>query len=164
MNLKHRLHDELNRLAKFASVGIPQLSMDIEENNPREGRLECTVTAVDQLACAFEQLTFRTPKLDQATLDDLQRIAADLSRRLSYLLESISPIETDREGCVVQMRSNPPQQDDDGTSYYELVARRGELSLCRYTKAGGQVRRHIPAMVTREVFYRLAQDLSSAPK
>ena len=27
---------------------------------------------------------------------------------------------------VVQMRSNPPQQDDDGTRYYELVVKRGE--------------------------------------
>jgi hypothetical protein len=159
MTLKKRLEDELNRLAMLASAGggVPPLDLDVDG-----GRLECSLTAIDQLACAFESLTFRTPRLDGASLDDLKNIAARLSRKLSYLLESISPIETDREGCVVQMRSAPPHRDDDGTSYYELVARRGELTLCRYTKSSGQERRLIPAQLTREVLYRLGQDLVAA--
>ena len=157
MSLKTRLNVELDRLATVGLGNAPAaLAIDVDS-----GRLECTLVAVDQLACAFEQLAHHAPALDQATMEELSRIAAGLSKRLSYLLESISPVETDSKGCVVQMRSNPPHKDDDGTSYYELVVRRGEISLCRYSKSSGQSRRIIPAHVTREVFYRLAQDLVS---
>ncbi len=72
-------------------------------------------------------------------------------------------MEVDAEQCIVQLRSNPPQKDDDGTSYYELlVARGGRLSLCRWLKERGQPRRIIPAQVTREVFLRLIADFSAA--
>ena len=46
------------------------------------------------------------------------------------------------------MRSNPPQKDDDGTRFYELVVSRGELSLCRYAKGPGQPRQIVAAEVT----------------
>ena len=50
-------------------------------------------------------------------------------------MEPIRPIELDADACVVQLRSNPPQQDDDGRSYYELLVRRGgEIALARYRK------------------------------
>lgn len=159
MSLKKQLEADLNRIASvsLSGGGAASLSVDVDP-----GRLECSFTAIDQLACAFEQLTFYAPALAQATMDQLTQIADRLSKKLSYLLESISPVETDSEGCVVQMRSNPPHKDDDGTSYYELVVRRGEISLCRFSKSSGQARRTISAHVTREVFYRLAEDLSSA--
>jgi hypothetical protein len=157
MTLKQRILEELNRLGPLSSAGGSQtLSLDLIE-----GRLTCELVAIDQLACAFEQFTVEAPRLASATLEQLDRVAATLSRRLSYLLESISPVERDRDRCVVQMRSNPPQKDDDGTNYYELVVRQGELSLCRFSKSSGQVRRRIPAQVTREVFCRLAADFSA---
>ena len=83
-------------------------------------------------------------------------------QQLSYLLESISPIEVDDEACIVQMRSSPPQKDDDGTRYYELVVARGELSLCRYSRAPGQSPSVVEAHVTREVFERLVEDFAAA--
>jgi hypothetical protein len=78
------------------------------------------------------------------------------------LLEPISPIETDAHGCVVQLRSNPPQKEADRTSYYELlVSRDGWLSLARYSRASGQKREVIPAQVTREVLLRLVGDFAA---
>jgi hypothetical protein len=86
-----------------------------------------------------------------------------LASKLTYLLEPISPIETDAHGCVVQLRSNPPQKEDDRTSYYELlVSRSGELSLSRYSRAVGQKRDVVPAHVTREVLVRMAADFAGA--
>ena len=94
--------------------------------------------------------------------EQLKKIAEQLSARLTYLLEPISPIETDAQGCVVQMRSNPPHKDADRTSYYELlVSRSGELSLCRYTRPAGAPRQLIAAHVTREVLLRLAADFAA---
>lgn len=157
MSLKNRIHDELNRMGQVAAGAAPQ-SLSIDTGS---GTLTCELVAIDQLACAFEQFSLQAPKLANATLDQLDRVAKNLSQRLSYLLESISPVEKDKDRCIVQMRSNPPQKDDDGTSYYELVVRRGELQLSRFSKASGQVRRVIPANVTREVFARLVIDFAA---
>ncbi len=89
-------------------------------------RLECHLTALEPLACAVLRLTLAADKLSNMNSAELQQVAQNLSGRLTYLLEPISPIETDAEGCVVQMRSNPPQKNEDRTSYYELlVARAG---------------------------------------
>jgi hypothetical protein len=59
------------------------------------------------------------------------------------------------------MRSSPPQRDDNGTRYYELLVRRGgELSLRRFEKQPGTVRQLVAAHVTREVFLRLVDDFA----
>lgn len=163
MSLKNSIRDEWHHVLGLAnSSGMPQsFRVDVQG-----GRLVSHMTAINPLACALETLTLHAPQLANATSDQLDRIATTLSQRLSYLLEPISAVETDQDACVVQMRSNPPQRDDDGTSYYELVVRRGELSLCRYSKAAGHPRRVISAHVTSEVFDRLAADfvaVSTAP-
>jgi hypothetical protein len=124
--------------------------------------LRCDLVALDTLACAFNRLVLRCDAVAAMSTDALKKCAADLSARLTYLLEPISPIETDAHGCVVQLRSNPPQKEDDRTSYYELlVSRSGELSLARYSRAAGQSRRIIPTHVTREVLLRLVGDFAS---
>lgn len=75
------------------------------------------------------------------------------------MMEPIAPIEIDAAACVVQLRSNPPQRDDDGRSYYELIVRRGgEIGLTRYRKENGNARQQIAATVTREVLLRLVGD------
>jgi len=125
-------------------------------------RLNCELTALDTLAATFDRFVLHTDSLRGKSLDQLKAVGQALSSRLSYLLEPISPIEVDREGCVVQLRSSPPQKQDDATTYYELLVRQGELSLCRYTKAIGNQRQVVPACVTREVFLRLVGDFSAA--
>ncbi|MEX0818177.1 MAG: hypothetical protein WD070_01250 [Pirellulaceae bacterium] len=157
MSTKSQIHTELNRLASLGATGPHSLRLNLGG-----GTLEATLTQIDQLACAFEHYAYKTDKLANATIDQLQDIANTLTKELSYLLESISPIEIDDEACVVQMRSNPPLQDDDGTRYYELVVARGELSLCRYVRPSGQPRSVIAANVTREVLERLTEDFVAA--
>ena len=157
MNTKTQIHTELNRLASLSSTGPHSLRLTL-----RDGTLDATLTQIDQLACAFEHFSYKVDKLANATVDQLKDVANTLSTRLSYLLESISPIEIDNDTCVVQMRSNPPQKDDDGTRYYELVVARGELTLCRFSRPSGQQRRIVAANVTREVFERLAEDFVAA--
>jgi hypothetical protein len=131
-----------------------------------DGRqLTAQIVALDALALAFEYLTMISNSLAQAPIDQLKKVADVLSKRLTYLLEPISPIEVDADQCVVQLRSNPPQRDDNGTRYYELLVRKGgELSLRRYQKHPGGVRQLIPAQVTREVFLRLVDDFSTAAR
>lgn len=125
-------------------------------------RLVCHLMNVNPLACEFEQLSLSTTALAQATMDELKQISDDLAARVTYLLEPIGPVEQDQSQCIVQMRSKPPQKGDDGTCYYELLVRRGgELSLCRYKKEPGDVRKVIPAIVTQEVLLRLVDDFAT---
>ena len=126
------------------------------------GRLECDLASVDGIGCAFTQLALRADKLAGASVDELKQISEKLSQQINYLLEPISPIEIDSEGATVQMRSNPPQKDDDATTYYELLVRRDGLTLCRYRRAVGQDREAVPANVTREVLTRLTGDFVAA--
>jgi hypothetical protein len=153
MTLKADLNLEFDRLAGQAAADLV-LSVDAGV-----GRLTSRLTALDNIACAFEHFTLASSRLAGLSIEQLKKKAEALSGRLSYLLEPISAVEVDPDSCTVQMRSVPPQKDDDGTSYYELLVERGgRLSLCRYSKAPGAVRHTVPANVTREVFHRLAAD------
>ncbi|REK12947.1 MAG: hypothetical protein DWQ37_09985 [Planctomycetota bacterium] len=157
MTLKAQLEQTLAGMAPF-STGEQSVSL-----SDGDLHLTCQLVALESLGCAFSRLALSSDRLAGLDTDGLKRVAEDLSAKLTYLLEPISPIETDAEGCVVQMRSNPPHKDADRTSYYELlVARTGELSLTRYTRAAGQPRESVPAHVTREVLCRLAGDLAEA--
>jgi hypothetical protein len=155
MTLPAQLEQKLAALAPFAAG---EQVVDVEHDGRR---LECRLAALDTLGCAFTRLALRTDSLASLSIEQLKATAEKLSARLTYLLEPISPIETDSQGCIVQMRSNPPHKDSDRTTYYELlVSRAGELALCRYSRAGAGPRAIIPAHVTREVLSRLVADFS----
>ncbi len=125
-------------------------------------RLTCELTALESLGCAFLHLTVHSDTLADAAPKRLKDLGELLSKRLSYLLEPISPIEVDAEQCIVQLRSTPPQQGEGQSSYYELLVRKGgEISLQRYAKLKGQPRQNTPAQATREVLLRLIGDFSA---
>jgi hypothetical protein len=156
MTLSQKFKDALANVPAFTSG---DRTVEVEDAGQR---LASHLLALEPMACALARLSLRCDKLAAMSTDGLKQVAANLSKRLTYLLEPISPIETDAEGCTVQMRSNPPHKDTDRTSYYELlVSRAGELSLCRYTRVAKGQRQAIPAQLTREVLVRLAGDFSA---
>jgi hypothetical protein len=157
MSFRTELITALDQLGSFAA-GPRELSVAADGV-----RLWCEIQSADQLALAVNRSLVTVDKLQTAPLAKLESIAAALAKRLTYLLEPISPIEIDHEQCIVQMRSSPPSKGDDGTTYYELLVRRGgELELVRFRKIPGQPRETIPATLTREVFLRLTTDLATA--
>jgi len=157
MNLKTQLQQEL------AGSQLFTLGERMIELSDPPATLRCELTALDSLACAFKRLAVSSERLQRLSPEQLRAAAERLCARLTYLLEPVSVIETDAHGCVVQMRSDPPQKESDRTSYYELLlAREGEVSLARYARDGRNARQPIDAHVTREVLVRLAGDLSEA--
>ena len=159
MNIRDALHQELKRLDQAKVTG--QCTLAASDTG---GTVSCELVALDGIGCAFDQLTYHTSRLADASLDQLRALSEDLSRRLCYLLEPIRPLEIDIDRCQIQMRSNPPQKDENGNSYYELLVEKGgQISLCRYQKAPGQPRQNVPAYVTREVLLRLASDFAAVP-
>ncbi len=158
MTLKATLRNELHQLSADPSRSMPT---SLTADTP-EGRISAQLVDVDALACAFQDLAFQTDRLANTSVDELKKVCETIAKKLHYLLEPIQAVEVDADACVVQMRSIPPQKDEDGTSYYELLARRGgQIQLCRYNKQRGAERQVVPATVTREVFVRLAIDLST---
>lgn len=124
--------------------------------------LRCEVDRCDQLAVAVYELVLETAELATVDVAKLQAASQSLCDRVTYLLEPISPIESDADGCVVQMRSNPPQQGENGRFYYELLLRRGgSVMMRRYEKQPGAVRTRVAATLTHEVLGRLADDFDA---
>jgi hypothetical protein len=151
MNLHHEFERDLTNIGNG-----PAIALDVDDS---ARHLHCDIAERNSLAVSFNQLRLRTAELATADATKLERIGKALSAKLTYLMEPISPIEFDSQGCVVQLRSSPPQRDDDGRAYYELLVRRGgEISLSRYRKDNRDARRQIAATVTREVLLRLAND------
>jgi len=161
MNLKDKMNRELDRLASL--IGSASPAVELKFTTADHDRIECLLSGIDKIACAFEHFTLKTDKLADASLEELKSLSENLSSRLTYLLEPISPIEFDPDGCVVQMRSNPPQKDEQEISYYELLVKRGgQLALRRHRKVASDSRVDVSANVTREVLQRLASDFSAA--
>ena len=141
-----------------ASQGVSHRQLSLADG-PR--RLRCDLDQCDALAATVYRLVLESSELAHVDAPTLQRLSGELAGRVNYLLEPLAPIETDALGCVVQMRSAPPQADDDGCRYYELlVSRGGSLEICRYEQVPGQARRRIPAVLTHEVAVRLADDFA----
>jgi hypothetical protein len=155
MTIQSQFQQQLTRLGTGGAATVTA------EAQPR--KISCDVVERNSLAVSFNILRLTTTELASSTAADLERIGKALSDRLTYLMEPIAPIEIDAQACVLQLRSNPPQRDDDGRSYYELTVRRGgEIALARFRKETGATRRQIPATVTREVLLRLAGDFCAA--
>jgi len=110
MTLQANLEAELDRLAVVSTVTGTR-TIHVPTNH---GEIVADLAAVDRIGCSFHRLSLETDRLAGATIDQLKALSDDLCRRLNYLLEPIAPIEIDSEGCSVQMRSSPPQKDDNG--------------------------------------------------
>lgn len=151
MTLQRQFETELTQLGNGGAATVAV------SDSPRQ--LTCDVVERNALAVSFNQLRLATIELASADAAKLERIGKALAARLTYLMEPIAPIEIDAAACVVQLRSNPPQHDDDGRSYYELMVRRGgEIALARYRKENGGARQQIRTTVTREILLRLVGD------
>jgi hypothetical protein len=154
MTLKNQFEQEL------LNLGSGDPAVVAVHDSPRH--LSCDVVERNSLAVSFKQLRLATDELASADAAKLERIGEALAGRLTYLMEPIAPIELDAAACVVQLRSSPPQRDDDGRSYYELTVRRGgEIALVRFRKENGGARQQIAATVTREVLLRLVGDFTT---
>jgi hypothetical protein len=151
INLQAQFQQELRKLTSGGAATVAV------ESQPR--KLTCDIVEHTSLAVSFDRLQLTTAELASSSATDLERVGKALSGRLTYLMEPIAPIEIDAAECVVQLRSNPPQKDDDGRTYYELIVRRGgEITLSRFRKEPASARQQVTATVTREVLYRLVDD------
>lgn len=144
------------RLREFLDAGAP----GVFESSSDGVDLHCEFSSIDSMACAFRHMSveFETGRSSER----LRETCDALSAKLTYLLEPLQIIECDAELSTVQMRSNPPQADEQTRRYYELTAIPNRLSLCRFEKQPGHPRVQIESIFTHEVAIRLISDLAGA--
>lgn len=126
-------------------------------------RLAVRVDQAGTLALSLFELRLETDKLTGTPMPHVKQVAQQLTDQITYLLEPICPVEADDEACVVQLRSTKPQQGPEGVFYYELLVKTGgTISLLRYEKPQGALRREVAMNLTKEVVVRLAEDFLAA--
>jgi hypothetical protein len=158
MSLRSQLSGELSRL-KGLNVASPSTAV------VADGGVTMAIDflVVDSTGCSFEQMLLDVPSMNGAAFDVLKKWAEQLSRRITYLMENIGPLEFDPHAGEVLIRSTPPDQLPDGTQYYEILLQShsgGKFALRRYKSVKGQPgRQQTPITTTHEVLLKLADDL-----
>ena len=161
MSIRDDILHELAALASQGGAGGWAAATTHRNGTPVHVRVD--VSLVEQLGCQLESVTLSSPSLASVSVGDLKDWSQRLAGRLTYLLESLGPLEIDEEAGQLLMRSRHPQQLADGCEYYELMlAESGgdAVSLRRYRSTKGTPGRDgVDMTLTREVVGRLVDDL-----
>ena len=154
MTIQPDIERELKRIQAVSGRGLLQVDCDA-------GRIEADLLAVDAIGCSFQTLGLHDRQAGRVpSLDELKAISETLTSQAHLPAGADRPRRSRRRSllacsCAAVRR----KKGEDGTSYYELMVRRGgDITLSRYSKKPGQLRQIVPAHVTREVLERLAED------
>jgi hypothetical protein len=159
MTLPDRLAAELSNLVGHA--GPPAHTVSLVD--PSKLELAVDFTLIDKISCAFEELRLDVPTLVSCDIERLKQWAQSLSSRVTYLLENLGPIEIDTQAGQVLIRSTPPDQQPDGTTYYEILLESqtsGRFTLRRFEAIKGTAgRTPVDIQTTHEMLRKLVGDL-----
>ena len=156
MNSARKLLDALSALDE--STISPQSPRRIAVDS-QLGEWELVVEQADALAFSLSSLAVASPDLRNKEQSQLKQISQQLADRLQYLLEPIALIECDLETATMQVRSDPPSEDEDQSRcYYELLVKQQGLVLKRFRTASGAKREPIAMTLTAEQIRRLCND------
>lgn len=159
MSLRDDLERELRSLHSTAAA----LPTTVRVSDPVGLSIDVELTQVDSLSCAFMSLTLCVPSLQNAPFTQLEQWADDFTKRVTYLLEKIGPLELDATHGQILIRSTPASTRPQGTQYYQIVlstSGNGTFTLRRFLSTAGQTGR-IPTevQVTYQVLGQLIEDL-----
>lgn len=124
-------------------------------------QLALELTAAGPVGLAFDRLEYAAADRSERPPEALRAWADRLTARVTYLMESLTVLEHDRDRGTLEVRSQSPSRRNDRRTYYEAWLRRdGTLTLGRvsYDEAT-RARAPIPCQMTVEVLERLADDL-----
>ena len=131
-----------------ASLALSQRRTPGSRRRQFPKKLRCQLVALRYDSCALSDWQ-QAESLSTISIDELKAKAEQLSARLTYLLEPISPIEIDSEGASSncgQIRPRKKQMMRLLRSCFALAVK----SVSADTRVG-QKRMLLPAQVTREV-------------
>ena len=111
-----QLQHELQRIASLG--GSDRLAVRLSQ-----GEVSADLVGCDAIGCSTSQVTFSTPKLAQASVQQLRKISDDLSKRLNYLLEPISLIVVGAREATELVKIVGSHADSNADNPSVLVAR-----------------------------------------
>lgn len=159
MSLSLVLSQELSNLVGLRSIQ-PQ-TVSLPTTNGVDMALD--FTTVDSLSCAFQELRMHVPHLAGASFAVLKQWAEDLSKRITYLLENLGPLEFDPTTQQVLIRSKSPDLRTGGARYYEILLQcqsGGRFFLRRFYSDPAQAGRdQVDLQMTHETLLKLVDDL-----
>ncbi len=141
----------------------PPMVVSVSDGNGMA--LSLLLTSVEAVGVSCEELRLEIPALATSTMDVLKRWAAGLCRRVTYLLETLQPLEFDEQGSEILIRSNPPDSTSfpGQTKYYEVQLSSqggGQFTLQRFVaERGVPGRMPTPLRLTHEQLAKLVNDL-----
>jgi hypothetical protein len=127
-------------------------------------RLTLSLTALDTVGVAFDELEFTTTDRTEWSSSDLGAWGQRLASRVTYLLEPLKLLEVDAGGGEVQIRSQSPTPRAERRGFYEVrLDKQGNLRMERFVfEEATRQRRRTPCQFTREVLERLADDIAAS--
>jgi hypothetical protein len=159
MDLALALEQELLRRGQSGPVGAGSITL----TDPVGNQLDVLYASLDSMSCAVDELQLILPGAAGLPFAELRKWAEALSKRITYLLEQIGPLEFDSQANEALIRSTSPSQLPHGAVYYEfLLKTRGTrtITLNRFRANAGQPgRQPVPMQLTHEVLVRLVKDL-----
>ena len=159
MDLTEQIENEIKQLVGFSSSTPRRVEVADSENRV----LGVGFVAVDTMSVAFESMTLHVPELVGHETSVLRDWADALSRRVTYLLEDIGPIEIDENAKAILIRSTPPVKSGGTTQFYEVLLgaqANGTFLLRRYRSETGQPgRQSVDIQLTHETLRKLVGDL-----
>lgn len=149
------ISEQLNELATENHCGAGSVMKTVGR-----AELHARMASVDRLACEVDLVSVSHPRMSNFGTEQLQEIADQLAKTLSYLEERLIVLEVDSMLSSVQMRSQAPRvTGEDVRSYFEIQVGKHGVQLQRFCKKTSERRERIPAVLSREVFSRLCVDL-----
>jgi hypothetical protein len=173
MNIGKRVVAQLEQLATKGPKSIDAVIL----NPPQQGYIvgvpaadqepgaALTLGAYDRYSVTLRQLEISyNLSAPEQSYDEayLRRSAERAASRLIYLEEPLLLLELDPAEKLAQLRSNPPQKEDEAITYWELfmwAEPQLRVKLARYRWQPGQDREQITYPATFATLGRLAQDL-----
>lgn len=164
MNLGQKLVVELCARPAGLNKGSPD-SRFTHEQNIDGIHLKLEIQDTDKYGFLVRSIALRkeSPVPASANLKTLlTHQAAELEKRLTYLLEHFRLLELDESKQTAQVRSHVPYRQDGTIHYYEVLLSEGDaLTFARYRNGGARGQREVePAYITKEALMRLVSDFA----
>jgi hypothetical protein len=149
----------LQILSGMSGYSAPQ-PQTISVAQPADIKLDLDVSSVDRFSCSFRELRLSVPTFRRTDASALKTWADDICSHVTYLMEQLGALEIDPGTGTAQVRSMPPNRQDDQMRYYEIFLKApGQVTLRRYRSISGAGREQIDLQATHELLQRLIPDL-----
>ena len=178
MNLQQRIAEQLEQLAARGPQNVDAIIQESPEAGyivgipAGEGKgvgASISLADFDRYSVTLRHLSVYNNCLtvdDSETEDYLQRAAAELTQRLSYLEEPLALLELNTVDGIAQLRSNPPENGPNDSTYWEVtvsVTPYPQAKMGRYYwQAGNRERLPVTYPATFATLGRLAKDIAAS--